>query len=65
MSDSVDPELLEILVCPSCKGPLGVRYAPDGTEEWLDCEACLLAYPVEDGIPIMLVEEATPLELPS
>ena len=61
MSERVAPELLEILVCPRCKGALGVRTADDGAEEWLDCEACALAYPVEDGIPVMLVEEAKPL----
>lgn len=61
MSSRVDPELLAILVCPRCKGELDVRRAPDGAEQSLDCAACALSYPVEDGIPVMLIEEARPL----
>lgn len=61
MSGRIDPELLEILVCSKCKGELSVRTGPDGAEAFLDCVACALAYPVEDGIPVMLVEEAKPL----
>jgi len=56
---SLAPELLEILVCPKCKGELEYRNAP-GTEA-LVCHSCRLVYPVEDGIPIMLVDEAKPL----
>lgn len=51
----VDKKLLEILVCPVCKGPL--RHQTGGREELL-CRACALAYPVEDDIPVMLEEEA-------
>jgi uncharacterized protein YbaR (Trm112 family) len=61
MSGRIDPELLELLVCPKCKGELAVRRGADGSEEFLDCRACGLGYPVEDGIPVMLVEEAKPL----
>ena len=50
-------ELLSILVCPKCKGDLQNR--PE--EPSLVCPACKLRYPVRDGIPIMLVAEATPL----
>ena len=50
-------ELLSILVCPKCKGDL--QYRPE--ESSLACPACKLRYPVRDGIPIMLVAEATPL----
>jgi hypothetical protein len=50
-------ELLSILVCPKCKGDL--EYRRD--EPALVCGACKLRYPVRDGIPIMLVAEATPL----
>lgn len=50
-------ELLEILVCPKCKGDLD--YKPD--EPSLVCPACRLRYPVRDAIPIMLIAEATPL----
>ena len=63
MSARIDPELLAILICPRCGGEkLGVRRGADGAEEALQCERCGVAYPVEDGIPIMLVEEATPIE---
>ena len=51
-------DLLEILVCPQCKGPLDHRIAP---AEELVCPACRLRYAVDDGIPIMLVDEAQPL----
>lgn len=51
------PELLEILVCPKCKGDLEYRRDP----EVLVCHACRLVYAVEDGIPIMLIDEAKPL----
>ena len=54
---SVDPQLLEILVCPKCKGELDYSEA----ESVLICEACALSYPVRDDIPIMLIDEATPL----
>jgi hypothetical protein len=50
-------ELLEILVCPQCKGDLEYREDP----EELVCHACRLVYPVRDDIPIMLVDEARPL----
>jgi uncharacterized protein YbaR (Trm112 family) len=61
VSGRIDPELLEILVCPKCRGELEVKRAADGEEQSLDCAACKLAYPVEDGIPVMLVEEAKSL----
>ena len=51
------PELLEILVCPRCKGELEHRMQPEA----LICHACRLIYAVEDGIPIMLIDEAKPL----
>jgi len=53
----MDPRLLEILVCPVCKGPLDFRKP----EHELVCKACRLAYPVRDDIPVMLEEEARPL----
>jgi uncharacterized protein len=53
----VDPKLLEILVCPLTKAPL--RY--DRTTQELISEEAGLAYPIRDGIPIMLVEEARTL----
>ena len=48
-------ELLDILVCPKCKGEL--EYRP--TEAALVCAACRLRYPVRDDIPIMLIDEAS------
>ncbi|HVZ76905.1 MAG TPA: Trm112 family protein [Gemmatimonadaceae bacterium] len=54
---TVPPELLQILVCPKCKGPLEYREA----ESALVCQACRLRYAVRDGIPIMLIDEATAL----
>jgi uncharacterized protein YbaR (Trm112 family) len=54
----VDPRLLEILVCPATKGPL--RY--DAAAQELISERAGLAYPIRDGIPIMLADEARPLE---
>jgi len=54
----VDPRLLEILVCPVTKGPL--RLDHDRSE--LVSESAGLAYPIRDGIPIMLPEEARKLD---
>ena len=54
---TVDPKLLEILVCPLTKGPL--RYNKKAQE--LVSEQAGLAYPIRDGIPIMLVDEARSL----
>ncbi|MCF8178000.1 MAG: Trm112 family protein [Sulfuritalea sp.] len=53
----MDTRLLEILVCPVCKGPLENRKAASE----LVCKACKLAYPVKDDIPVMLEDEARPL----
>ena len=50
----MDGRLLEILVCPLCKGPLLHRTA----REELVCSPCRLAFPVRDGIPVMLEQEA-------
>jgi uncharacterized protein YbaR (Trm112 family) len=55
---SIQPQLLAILVCPRCHGELEYHEA----ESSLDCPACRLRYPVRDDIPIMLVDEASPLE---
>lgn len=58
MSDSLDPALLAILVCPVTRAPL--RYDPEAEE--LVSEAAGLAFPVRDGVPVMLVEEARELK---
>jgi uncharacterized protein YbaR (Trm112 family) len=55
---SLAPELLEILVCPKCKGDMEYRREPG---ESLVCHACRLVYRIEDDIPIMLIDEAQPL----
>lgn len=52
---SLSQELLEILVCPKCKGELEYRQEPN---EELRCHHCRLIYAVEDDIPIMLIDEA-------
>jgi hypothetical protein len=53
----ISKELLEILVCPKCKGELKLTKEKDG----LICERCKLIYPIKEDIPIMLIEEAKPL----
>jgi uncharacterized protein YbaR (Trm112 family) len=57
-SSPVDPKLLDLLVCPLTKGPL--RY--DRERQELVSEQAGLAYPIRDGIPIMLVDEARPVD---
>lgn len=50
----IDPQLKEILVCPNCRGEL----AEDEAAGKLRCQNCGYAYPVRDGIPVMLIDEA-------
>jgi uncharacterized protein YbaR (Trm112 family) len=50
----VETRLLEILVCPLCKGPL----IHDRQASELICQSDKLAYPIQDGIPVMLIDEA-------
>lgn len=54
----ISKELLEILACPKCKEPVKLTESQDG----LVCEACRLLYRIEDEIPVMLIEEAKPLD---
>lgn len=54
----MDTRLIELLVCPVCKGPL--HRQPQGN--YLVCRADHLGYPIRDGIPIMLENEALPLD---
>ncbi|GAB2983411.1 Trm112 family protein [Nocardioides montaniterrae] len=49
----IDAGLLEIIVCPDCRGSLTLTEVPE-----LVCGSCGLAYPVTDGIPVLLVDEA-------
>ena len=51
-------ELKEILACPKCKGELEFREA----EKQILCKTCKLVYRIEDDIPVMLIDEAKPLE---
>lgn len=53
----MDPKLLDILVCPICKGPL--HFKREAAE--LICSPCRLAYPIKDDIPVMLEDEARKL----
>ncbi|MDQ3389437.1 MAG: Trm112 family protein [Gemmatimonadota bacterium] len=54
---TLDPKLLEILVCPRCRGELVYRESPPS----LVCERCGVWYEVRDDIPILLIDEAHPL----
>lgn len=56
---SLSPELLKILVCPNCKASLEHCAGP---LEVLVCRACRLVYAVQDGIPVMLIDDAQPLD---
>lgn len=58
MESPVDPKLLEILVCPMTKGPLEF----DSARQELISREAKLAYPIRDGIPIMLPEEARKID---
>jgi uncharacterized protein YbaR (Trm112 family) len=53
----LDPQLLEVVVCPKCKGEL--RHEKDPPS--LVCEACGLRYEIKDDIPILLIDEAEPI----
>ncbi|MFO7801089.1 MAG: Trm112 family protein [Desulfovermiculus sp.] len=55
---ALNKELLDILVCPECKGDLELTSKEDG----LICRACELVYPIRDDIPIMLLEESVQLK---
>jgi uncharacterized protein YbaR (Trm112 family) len=48
----ISKELLEVLACPQCKGPVELK------GEALECANCKLRYRIEDGIPVMLIDEA-------
>ncbi len=57
----METRLLELLVCPLCKGPLEHRRPPQDERQELVCHADHLAFPVRDGVPVMLESEARPL----
>jgi uncharacterized protein YbaR (Trm112 family) len=54
---TLSEKLIDMLACPKCKGKLEYRPA----ESRFVCHTCRLSYPVRDDIPIMLIDEATPL----
>lgn len=60
----MDTRLLELLVCPLCKGPLEHQRPPTHPQHELVCRADRLAFPVRDGIPVMLESEARSLDAP-
>ena len=55
---AVSEELLKILCCPKCKGDIVLNDKGDG----LVCNACMVIYPIRDDIPVMLIEEAVPIQ---
>ena len=58
----MDTRLLDLLVCPLCKGPLEHRRPPTSDSHELVCNADRLAFPVRDDMPVMLESEARSLE---
>ncbi len=52
----VNKDLLDILACPICKGEVKQK------DDWIICLKCRKKYPISDGIPVMLIDEAKPLE---
>jgi uncharacterized protein len=55
MTKSLAPDLLEILVCPACRSQLDYSEA----RQTLTCTACRRVYPIRDGLPILLIDQAT------
>ena len=55
---AISQELLDILACPKCKGDIYLNETKDG----LKCDQCKLLYEIRDDIPIMLIDEAIPLD---
>ena len=64
---TIQAKLLEVLVCPACKGPVtevrwkdpgAVSAAPDAPLVGLDCSQCHLRFPIVDEIPVMLIDQA-------
>ena len=55
---TLNKELLKILACPGCKGDIELL----GNQEGLRCARCEVVYPIKDEIPIMLIDEAVPME---
>lgn len=58
----MDHRLIDLLVCPLCKGPLQMQRDAEARPQALTCAADRLAFPIRDGIPILLEQEAKPLD---
>jgi len=56
---AINKDLLDILACPKCKGEITLTEKEDG----LICNECELLYPIRDGIPVMLIDEAVAYKL--
>jgi uncharacterized protein len=59
---ALDHRLIDLLVCPLCKGPLHMQRNAEGQPQALSCAADRLAFPIRDGIPVMLEGEALPFD---
>lgn len=59
---TIDHRLIQLLVCPVCKGPLEMLRDAQQRPSELACRADHLAFPIRDGIPVMLEPEARPLD---
>jgi uncharacterized protein YbaR (Trm112 family) len=62
---TIDHRLLDLLVCPVCKGPLQPQRDAQNQVAELQCAADRLGFPIRDGIPIMLEHEARSLDAPA
>lgn len=61
---TLDHRLIQLLVCPICKGPLEVLRDAEGRQSELACPADHLAFPIRDSLPVMLESEARTIEAP-
>lgn len=59
---ALDPRLLDILCCPAEEAGVACHGSLEETPSGLRCRTCGLTYPIEDGIPVMLPDRATPKE---
>ena len=59
---AIDHRLIDLLVCPLCKGPLQMQRSAENQPQALTCAADRLAFPIRDGIPVMLEGEAKAFE---
>jgi uncharacterized protein YbaR (Trm112 family) len=62
---ALDHRLIDLLVCPVCKGPLQMQRTDEGQPQALTCAADRLAFPIRDGIPVMLEDQAQAFDPPA